>query len=311
MSGWARCLGVGVAVSWAAQAQAARIKVASVKASSSYTSTDASYEPKQVIDGKAGTSWVEGDPGSGLGAWVELDLGAAVPVQQLRIWGGMWYSTEYWQRANRPKQLEVKFSDGSVQDWNLDDTQSVQTLTLPKAVTTTTVQLKIKGSYNGTTWNDTGISEIQVFDATPDERVAVRSYTASTTSATDGDGNYAAANVGDAINDTMWCEGNKDGDGTGEWLELTFAANTRVAKLGLVNGVASDLPSFMKANRATGATLRFDDGSTQHVEVKSTMMPQTISIAPRATNTVRITFDAVARGKEFNDLCVSEAYFQE
>ena len=48
---------------------AAGLKPASVTASSSYPPEDGtSYDASQVMDGKASTSWVEGDPGNGLGA---------------------------------------------------------------------------------------------------------------------------------------------------------------------------------------------------------------------------------------------------
>ncbi len=38
-------------------------------------------------------------------------------------------------------------------------------------------------------------------------------------------------------------------------------------------------------------------------------MKQTISFPEHETSKVRITFTEVYKGKEFNDLCVSEAYF--
>ena len=235
-------LTLGAACVLPGAAEAARVKVAAVTASSSYPADESvNYEPKQLIDGKSGTSWVEGDPGGGLGSWVELDLGGAQNVQKIQVWGGMWYSSEYWARANRPKSLEVKFSDGSVQEFAMTDAQEVQVLSLAKPVSTSTIRLKVKANYNGSTWQDTAISEIQVFDAGADDQVRPVALSASTT---------------------------------------------------------------------TAATLTFSDGSTATVEVKATVMPQTIAFPSKSTSNVTITFTGISKGKEFNDLCISEAYFQ-
>jgi hypothetical protein len=293
-------------------ASAARLKVASVTSSSEYASSDpsVSYQARLLTDGKAGTSWVEGDSGGGLGSWVELDLGGPHAVNKIEVWGGMWYSSEYWQRGNRPKQLQAKFSDGSTVDFDLTDSQTVQTLNLPKPVTTSTVRLTVKALYNGTTWQDTGISEIMVYDDQPEPQVRPNTITASSTTPADADGSYEAKNVGDGLADTIWCEGNKTGDGTGEWLMFDFGAAHQVAALNLINGMGGSFSLFMKANRASSATLTFSDGLTAPVVIKPTMTPQVITFPSKSTSSVKMTFTGVVKGKEFNDLCISEAYFQ-
>ncbi len=75
--------------------------------------------------------------------------------------------------------------------------------------------------------------------------------------------------------------------------------------------MGTSIAFWMKANRATAATLEFSDGSTERVAIKNSMMPQDITFAAHTTSKVKIKFDEVARGKEFNDLCISEAYFTE
>jgi hypothetical protein len=170
------------------------------------------------------------------------------------------------------------------------------------------VKLKVKAIYAGNTFNDTGISEIVFHDAAPTAWAPVKGYAASTTFPADGDGNYDAANVEDGILDSMWCEGNAKGDGTGDWLELQLAGPQTVSKLVLRNGNAYSFSYFMKSNRITAATLAFSDGSTESVAVKDSISEQTISFPARDTSKVRITFTGVKKGSEFNDLCVSEAY---
>jgi hypothetical protein len=300
-----------IALTCPAGAQAARVKVASAIASSSYpASDDANYDPKQAIDGKAGTAWVEGDPGAGLGAWIELDLGGSHAVSRIDLWGGLWASTEYWGRGNRPKSLEVKWSDGTTAEFALTDSQTIQVLSLPTPVNTSTIRFKIKAMYNGTTWQDTGISEIMVYDTSPDDSIVPGLVTASTFAPTDGDGNYEPKNVADNLVDTSWCEGNKTGDGTGEWLEFQLGSTRNVSSLNLVNGLAASLSIFMKANRATTATLTFSDGTTTPVTIKNTYTMQAIPFPAKSTSSVKITFTGISKGKEFNDLCISEAYFK-
>lgn len=290
-------------------AYAAKVVPVGVNASSAYPEENGiSYQPDRTTDSKATSAWVEGEQGSGLGSWIEYDLGGMHTVAKLKVWAGLWYSTEYWGRANRPKEIEVAFSDGSKQVLALKDEMKVQELLLPAPVKTTTVRIKIKAIYDGNTWLDTAISEVQIFDTEPDG-VPVRGVTASTTLPPDGDGNYDPKNAVDGLNDSMWCEGDKAGDGTGSWIDVDFGAKTAVSQLTVVNGIGSALPLWMKANRAGTATLAFDDGATEVVTLKNSMMPQTITFPAHTASRVKVTFAGVVKGKEYNDLCMSEVRF--
>lgn len=291
-------------------ARAERLSPSGVEASSTYPPEGStSYEAAQVMDGKVGTSWVEGADGSGLGQWVRLDLGGERSVQKVKIWGGMWYSHEYWTRANRPNEVELRFSDGSTETVTMRDEMVAQEFTLASARTTSTVEVRVKSVHNGTTWLDTGISEIQVFDAEAGAEKPASGISASSVHEADGDGNYEPANVQDGMADTMWCEGG-DGDGTGDWLEFQFAGNPSISKLHLINGIGTGLRLWMAANRATAGTLTFSDGSTQAIEIKPSMMPQTIDFPAHQTSSVKLTLDTVMAGREYNDMCLSEARFE-
>jgi hypothetical protein len=113
----------------------------------------------------------------------------------------------------------------------------------------------------------------------------------------------------DGIIDSMWCEGNNAGDGVQEWVDFDFGSAREVSKFSLINGVGSSIGTWMKANRAGSATLTFSDGSTETIAIKNTAMPQTVSFPAHTTSKVRVTFTEVTRGKEYNDLCMSEAAF--
>lgn len=289
----------------------ARVDFEGVNASSSFPMQNGvRYDATQLNDGKLSSCWVEGDSGSGLGSWFELNLGGERAVDSLKIWAGMWYSYDYWSRANRPKSIEIKFSDGSVETHALTDKMEVQNIQLKSTHKTSTVRIKIKDIYNGTTWFDTAISEVQVFDKSATKHVEIAQYSASSELPEDGDGNYNPKNVNDGINDSMWCEGNKEGDGTGEWLSFDFAGSQKVGSLTMVNGIGSSMMVWMKGNRALEAELQFKDGSTETVAVKNSYRTQTINFQPRTTSGVKVTFTKVMKGKEYNDLCVSEVLFK-
>ncbi len=290
-------------------AHAGIVKPASWTASSSAPGSDGvSYDVANVADARQSSPWVEGDDGSGLGSWVQADFGGEKTISGFTVWSGVWYTLEYWNRYNRPKLLHVEFSDGSSEEFTLTDEFKPQTITFKSPKKTSSVKLKVKAIFNGNTFNDTGLSEVQFFDGTPPAHLAVKGYKASTTFPADGDGNYELVNTSDGILDSMWCEGNTKGDGTNEWIELDLGGSQSVSKLLLRNGNAYSFSYFMKSNRALGATLTFSDGATETVAIKDTISEQTISFPAHTTSKVRVTFTGVKAGSEFNDLCISEAY---
>ncbi len=294
------------------QAQAAQIKIAGVMASSRYpTEEGISYSETNVKDGKVSTVWVEGEDGSGLGSWIEIDLGGSHTVTHIKLWNGNWYSWDFWNRHNRAKEIEISFTDGTSQKFTLKDEKVAEVITFDKPVTTSTLKLKIKGIYRGTTFNDTCVSEIAVFNDQPEVFHTVAATTDSGHLPEDADGTYDVSNTWDLLNDTMWCENQKDGDGTGAWVEYRFGKTVRVGKLLFLNGNAYDTTFWRKSNRATQISLSFSDGTRETIAVKDFIMLQTLRFPARDTSSVRIQFDTVKAGTEYNDLCVSEARFAE
>lgn len=295
----------------ATSAGAARVKPVSVEASSAYPPEGGvTYNAKQATDGKVATAWIEGDEGSGLGSWMKLGVPAGTKLTGIKMWPGLWVSYDFWTRANRPKTIEVKFSDGSTEMLELEDKMEAQVLKFAKARDTSEVRIRVKAIYNGNTWFDTAISEVQLLDTNDDAFAPPKGFAFSSKLPDDGDGNYNPVNLADGVTDSMWCEGNKEGDGTGEWIEVEFGGSRNVSKVSLVNGVGGHLGAWMKSNRATKATLTFSDGSKHPIELKNSFTAQTISFPSKMTSKVRITVDEVYKGKEYNDMCFSEMYFQ-
>ena len=107
--------------------------------------------------------------------------------------------------------------------------------------------------------------------------------------------------------DSLWCEGNADGDGTGESVVFDFGQSVQVSKLQMRNGSAGSFKDFMATNRAKAAKLTFSDGSSD-VPVKTSMMEQTIRFQPRTLRRSRSPLRRL-KGSSYNDLCIAEARF--
>jgi hypothetical protein len=291
-------------------ALAATVKPAGVEASSYLVSDKGqAYEGKGVADGKLDNAWIEGEDSSGLGSWVKIDLGGSKTITGLKIWNGYWISHDFWTRHNRAKEVEVEFSDGSKESFTLKDEYLAEEIRFKAAKDTDSVKVKLKSVYRGSTFNDTGFSEIQVVDKQPSPFVVPASYTSSSTLESDGQ-NYSPTQLADGLVDSLWCEGNAETDGTGESIEFDFGAPTSVSKLKLRNGSAGSFSAFMATNRAKGGTLTFADGTTQTIAIKTSLMEQSIAFPAKTTSKVTLTFTEVVKGSQYNDLCIAEARFE-
>jgi hypothetical protein len=295
---------------------AAPIKPVSASASSTLPGEPGvSYAAANAMDRKQSTVWVEGDTaGNGLGTTLEFDLGGTYTVTELHVWNGNWYTFDFWNRHNRVKELIITFSDGSKETHVLKDEMVMQVLKLKKPVSTSSVTLKINQVYRGTTFPDTVISEVVIYDDQPSNVVTPVAFRDSSHLEADADGSYEASNVGDLVLDSMWCEA-ASGNGLGEWIEIDFGKPVQITKMSLVNGNAYGLSYWMKSNRVTGLELSFSNGSTQTVTVKNVMLPQLIALEPVTTTKVKLKVTGVHPGKDaatdeaYDCVCISEAAF--
>jgi hypothetical protein len=289
--------------------QAAPLKVTWSASSAAATVDSVSYAASNLGDGKASSAWFEGVDGSGLNEWVQADLGGEKAVSGFTVWAGWWYTASQWTHYNRPKVLLVEFSDGTSQEFTLQDAYAPQVFELAAARKTTTLKFKVKSDFSSDAYPDTAISEIQIRDNNRPEYAVVRTFGASTIFPPDVDGTYDPKNLQDGIVDTVWCEGNKTGDGVGEWLDFSFTGSQSISRIQLRNGNAYNFGVYMKSNRGTQVTLTFGDGSKETLAVKDSPAEQVLTFPARTTDKVRLSFDTVKKGSEYNDLCVAEAYF--
>ena len=133
---------------------------ASVTASSIYNGDRATHIPTNLIDGKRETNWTEGVNGNGIGEYVQFEFQQEQIITGFRICSGNHSSDSYYTKNARPREIKLTFEDGSSETFKVLDVKEELTFQLSEPVTTKTVRLTIQSVYEGSSWEDTVISEI-------------------------------------------------------------------------------------------------------------------------------------------------------
>lgn len=131
-----------------------------VAASSTYDGDRATHIATNLIDGKRETNWTEGVDGNGIGEYVQFEFQEKQTITGFRICSGNHSSGSYYTKNARPKEIKLTFEDGSSEQFTLLDVKEELTFQLSEAITTKNVRLTIQSVYEGSSWEDTVISEI-------------------------------------------------------------------------------------------------------------------------------------------------------
>lgn len=121
------------------------------------------HKPSNVIDGNNTTAWVEDADRQGEGESLTIELDDTYAVSGFVINAGYQKNTEVYDNNSRPKELIVTFSDGQSFMVELDDYYGAQKVVLDSSIETTSVTFTINDVYPGGKYEDTVISEIQLF----------------------------------------------------------------------------------------------------------------------------------------------------
>jgi hypothetical protein len=88
-----------------------------------------------------------------------------------------------------------------------------------------------------------------------------------------------------------------------------FDAPTPVRTVQVCTGMCT-FDAFARGNAPSKLSLQFSDGSTQAIEItKMGPVPQDYPLRPVTTSSVKVRVDAIRKGTEFNDACLSELTF--
>jgi hypothetical protein len=120
-------------------------------------------QPGRLVDGDPRTPWIEGMPGPGIGAWVDLALEGRAEVHRLLVWNGD-QSSGAFARRNRVRGLQIRVGDERF-SVELLDAEGPQAVELPRAVAADRIRLQIASAYGGQLGTETALSEVRVYRA--------------------------------------------------------------------------------------------------------------------------------------------------
>lgn len=122
------------------------------------------HVPNNVTDGSYRTAWVENAPGDGIGEWIQLTFDQPYTINGIEISNGYKKSQAHYQKNSRLRKMRLHFSDGSYQDYNLQDTfAGAERIQLSTPVISGLLRIEILETYTGTQYNDTCITELDLF----------------------------------------------------------------------------------------------------------------------------------------------------
>jgi len=121
-----------------------------------------SYGVANLFDASAGTAWVEGQAGNGVGEWISVEFDTLRSVTSLTVQNGYQKNNDIFQKNNRVRQLRVVFSGGETQTFTLEDRITVQSLSLAKPVQAYWMKLIIDEVWAGNKYMDTAVTKLRV-----------------------------------------------------------------------------------------------------------------------------------------------------
>ena len=128
------------------------------------------YHPYAAIDGLPETAWAEGVAGPGLREWVLLTFPGTIEVHSVGLDGGLDRDADVFSANNRIKQVTLEFSSGETLSVPFQDVRGIQNIPLVRAlgsnIKTDWIKIVIEDVFEGTRYDDTCLSEIEVWGRT-------------------------------------------------------------------------------------------------------------------------------------------------
>lgn len=131
----------------------------SIKESATYD-----YSAKSAIDGDSSTSWQENEEGTGETTGIQINLDGNHKVRYLVLYLGNWRSDQLWEYSARPKTLTIQIGDSQTKDVEFSDEKKKFCLSFDEPIDVSYISMYIADSYEGSRWNDNGISEVEIYE---------------------------------------------------------------------------------------------------------------------------------------------------
>lgn len=139
------------------------VPIASAGATSFLSGKYNSYGPENAIDGDITTSWQEGVLGYGIGESIILYLDGEKTITDIYICPGSFKSAASFEENGHLNEALFEFSDGSSFIYSFPNNETPSMIELSRPEITSFVKLTIVSVYEGTTWEDTVVSEISLY----------------------------------------------------------------------------------------------------------------------------------------------------
>lgn len=139
-----------------------KISVIAANASSVVSQAGVNNEPMLLFDGRDETSWQEGVDGYGAGESVAFSFDGTYKVKYLMFKLGNWKNDEYYYGNARPRTLTVILGDFT-QEITFSGERRPEWVELSNPVTADSMRIVLGEVYEGTTWADTCIAEIEIY----------------------------------------------------------------------------------------------------------------------------------------------------
>lgn len=131
----------------------------SIKQSDTYD-----YSAQSTVDGDISTSWQENENGTGETTGIQLNFDGNHKVRYLVLYLGNWRSDQLWEYNARPKNLTIQVGDSQTKDVEFSNEKKKFCLFFEEPLDASHISIYITSAYEGSRWDDNGISEVEVYE---------------------------------------------------------------------------------------------------------------------------------------------------
>jgi hypothetical protein len=119
------------------------------------------FRPTNLLDGDVTSAWVT--EGEGTADWVQFDFDEAIPLVRIDVANGYQKDEEHFSADERVKDIQVQYSDGTVQFVVLLDAEGLQTIQ-PSVDQTEWIKLTILSVYPTSKFQNAALSEVRIYE---------------------------------------------------------------------------------------------------------------------------------------------------
>lgn len=125
--------------------------------------SDIHYLPYYIVDAQLQTCWVEGLLGSGIGEWIKVPLTQEIKLKKIGVSIGYDKNENLFYNNNRIKTLKISSNNSFLMNYTFDDNRGLQYITFKNPISVSSLTFEIIDIYKGKKYDDTCLSEIEIW----------------------------------------------------------------------------------------------------------------------------------------------------